>query len=326
MGFNSLENKAHYVKIEVSLMLKRWWHAFDPLFPEREIFARRLPWRVTIPLFAVLTVIFSLAGSLIPVDGFIGFDWVNFFGIHQIVPFHPPWTLFTIQYLTYPVLIGITLAAFCLAAIQRSIHPLSAAAAFLCLPLVWTVFLGQIEGLVVLGMLGLPWLIPLALVKPQVSIFGLGARRSYLLAFVILMAVSILVWGNWPDILLSVESFYAEGRYTQNIGLGWWGLPLFLLTLWFSRGDMDMLMASGAFISPHIIFYNLLPLTPAVARLKPRAALVALVLSYLTLSSNWLGAGGWWLGWGFVPWIWINLAAQRYPTARFSRWLRRLTG
>ncbi|GIW61071.1 MAG: hypothetical protein KatS3mg087_2137 [Patescibacteria group bacterium] len=100
----------------------------------------------------------------------------------------------------------------------------------------------------------------------------------------------------------------------------------FLLTIWFSRGDKDMLMASGAFISPHVIFYNLLPITPAIARLRSRAAAIALLLSFLTLSSNWFGPLGWWLGWGFVPWVWINLAAQRYPNSRYLRWLRVING
>ena len=307
-------------------MLQRCWHALDPLFPDREIFSRHLPLRAAVPLFIVLTTVFSLAATFIPANGFFGFDWVNFFGIQHFPPFYPPWTAFAVRYLTYPLLIGITLAAFFIATIQRSVHPVSAAAAFISLPLLWTVFLGQLEGLVVLGMLGLPWLIPLVLVKPQISFFGLGARRSYILAFFVLMIVSMIIWGNWPAAMLSVESFYAEGRYVQNIGLGWWGLPLFLLTVWFSRGDMDMLMASGAFVTPHLIFYSLLPLTPAVARLKPRAAVVAFVLSFLTLSANWLGPHGWWLGWGFVPWIWINLAAQRYPDLRFSRWLKWITG
>jgi hypothetical protein len=307
-------------------MLQRFWHVFDPLFPEQEILARRLPLRLVIPLFIVLAIVFSLVATMIPVNGFFAFDWVHFFGIQRIPPFYPPWTLIIIRYLTYPILIGITFAAFSIATIQRSIHPISAVAAFLSLPLIWTVFLGQLEGLVVLGMLGLPWLIPLVLVKPQISIFGLGARRSYILAFLILMIISMVIWGNWPATLLAAESFYAEGRYVQNIGLGWWGLPLFLLTIWFSRGDMDMLMASGAFISPHVIFYNLLPLTPTLARLRPRAALLGLLLSYLTLSSNWLGPLGWWLGWGFVPWLWINLAAQRYPTLKASRWLSWIVG
>ncbi|GAP12144.1 hypothetical protein BECAL_03347 [Bellilinea caldifistulae] len=307
-------------------MFVRWWQKIDPLFPEQEIYKNKLPFRVTLPLFFILTLIFSCAATLIPADGFFAFDWVHFFGIQRVPPFYPPWTVYIIQFLTYPLLVGITLAAFSLATIQRSVHPISAIAAFFCLPLLWTVFLGQLEGLVVLGLLGLPWLVPLSLIKPQIAVFALGARRSYLVGLFFWLIVSIVIWGNWPNTMLLAESFYAEGRYEQNIGLGWWGLPFFLLTIWFSRGDMDMLMASGAFISPHVIFYNLLPITPAIARLRPRAAAIALLLSFLTLSSNWFGPLGWWLGWGFVPWVWLNLAAQRYPDSRYLRWLRVING
>jgi hypothetical protein len=307
-------------------MLHRCWRALDPLFPEQEIFSRRLSMKAGILLFILLTLIFSLAGSMIPGDGLFGFDWNHFWGIQRIPPFYPPWTSLAIRYLTYPLLIGITLSAFSIATLQRAIHPVSAAAAFFSLPLLWTIFLGQLEGFALLGSIALPWLVPFALIKPQIQFFGLGARRSYILAFLVFMILSIIIWGNWPERMLAVESFYGEGRYPQNIGLGWWGLPFFLLTIWFSRGDMDMLMACGAFISPHIIFYNLLPLTPAIARLKPRAAIVALVLSFLTLSSNWLGPYGWWLGWGFVPWVWINLAAQRYPDSKFGQRLKWIAG
>ncbi len=117
------------------------------------------------------------------------------------------------------------------------------------------------------------------------------------------LPASLLVWENWVSTMLAVESFYAEWRYPQNIALGAWGLLLFLATVWFSRGDMDMLMASGAFISPHRFFYNLL----------------AVVFSWMTLSSNWPGSWGWWLGRGFVPWVWLNLAAMRNPKWRLRR-------
>jgi hypothetical protein len=303
-------------------MIKRGWHKLDFLFPEMEVANHRLPPGWKIGLFAALSLVFSLAAHLIPADGFIGFDWVGFFGIQRIPPFYPPWTLYAVKWLTYPTLVGLTLGAFALAAYQRSAHPISLAASFLCLPLLWTIFLGQVDGLALMGLLGLPWLVPLALIKPQVAIFALGARRLYLLAFLLVFGISLLIWPNWLAVMLNVYSFFGEGRFVQNIGLGWWGLPLFMVTVWFSRGDMDMLMASGAFISPYLIFYNLLPLTPAVARLKPRAAILALVLSFLTLSSNWLGPKGWWLGWFFVAWIWLNLATKRYPEWRVSRWVR----
>jgi hypothetical protein len=293
----------------------------DSLFPDQKIYNLQLSRGVSFLLFIGLTIVFSLVAGLIPMTKFLGFDWVNFWGAGKIPSFYPPWTIYLTKFLTYPLLVGITLSAFCVATIQRSCHPVSAICAFLSLPLIWTVFLGQLEGLSVLGLLGLPWLIPLVLVKPQIAFFGLGAKRSSILAFIVFLIISYLIWRNWPGAVLAADSSYAEGRYPQNIGLGLWGLPFFLLTVWFSRGDMDMLMVSGAFISPHLIFYNLLPLTPAVARLKPRAAFVAVILSFLTLSSNWLGPMGWWLGWGFVPWLWINLAAQRYPEAKFAKGL-----
>lgn len=291
--------------------LRRVWRMLDPVFPQQPVFARRLPLRHAIYLFFLLAVVFSLAATLIPTE-FVGFDWVHFWGIQRIPPFYPPWTIYIIGSLTFPVLTGLTLAAYSLAVIRRSIHPISATAAFLCLPLMWTLFLGQLEGLVILGLLGLPWLVPLALIKPQVSLFALGAYRSSLIALLAWVVLSLILWPDWSQTMLNINHFYAEGRYQQDISLGWWGLPLFLLTAWFSRGDMDMLMASGAFITPHLIFYNLLPLAPAVARLGPRAAVVALILSYLPFLSNWVSPWGWWLGWGFTAWIWGNLASRRY--------------
>lgn len=302
-------------------MLKRWWHKLDFLFPEVEVHSRHLAPGWGTLLFFTLALLFSLAARLIPLNGFIGFDWVNFFGIQRIPPFYPPWTIDAVRWLTYPLLVGITLAAFALAAWQRSVHPLSLAASFLCLPLLWTIFLGQVDGLALLGVLGLPWLAPLALIKPQVAVFAFGARRASVIAFFVVIGLSLVIWGNWPAVYLHIFGFFSEGKFVQNIGLGWWGLPVFLATAWFSRGDPDMLMASGAFISPYLIVYNLLPLTPAVARLRPRAALAALLLSYLTLSANWLGDKGWWLGWLFVAWLWLCLAAKRYPEWRISRWI-----
>ena len=307
-------------------MLNRLWHVFDPLFPEQEIYIRRFSLKTNIALFVILTAIFGLLISLVPENDFVGFDWTHFWGKERVPPFYPPWTLYAIRYLTYPLLSGITLAAFSLATFKRAVHPISAVAAFLSLPLLWTVFLGQLEGLVLLGLLGLPWLVPLVMIKPQIAVFALGVRRSSIIGFIIVLIISFIVWGNWPADMLAVNSFFGEGRFEQNIALGLWGLPFFLLTVWFSRGDMDMLMASGAFISPYMIFYSLLPLTPALARLTPRAAILALIFSYLTFSSNWLGPIGWWFGWLFVPWIWVNLAAIRYPEAKASQLLQKIVG
>ena len=284
-----------------------------PLFPDQPIFHRDLSWRVKLLIFLLLAGVFSLVGALIPPGGYIGFDWTHFFGIGSFPPFYPPWTKAVTDLLTWPLLIGLGMAAFGLAAIQRSVHPLSLVAAFFCLPLLWTIFLGQIDGIALLGIVGLPWLAPLVLLKPQITFFAFGAKRSYIISFLVVMALSFLVFGPWWNTMLSAESFYAEGRYAQNIGLGWWGLPLFLATVWFSRGDMDMLMLSGAFITPHLIPYNLLPLSPAIARMRPGYAMLAALLSWLPLvCANYFGNWGWWTGWIFPLLLWVYLAIKRY--------------
>lgn len=297
---------------------------WESLFPNREISSRKIPWHQQILLAAVLTAIFSLIGRILPANGGFAWDWIHFWSIQRVPPFYPPWVSIAIQPLTWPLLIGLTLAAVSLAALRRQRNLFSMAAVFLSLPVFWVIFLGQLEGLILLGLLGLPWLAPLALLKPQVSFFAFGARKSYLAALLVVLLISILIWGFWPARMLGTESYYAEGRPPQSVGLGLWGLPLFLATIWFSRGDMDMLMASGVFITPHLVQYNLLPLVPAIARLRPRSAFIASALSWLSFSANWLGPAGWWLGWFFVLWLWVNLASGWYPHWKVSRWLVKL--
>jgi len=293
------------------------WSA--PLFPEQPIFTQHIPTGRQIILFVVLAGLFAAGGLVVPANGFTGFDWVNVFSHGSVPPFYPPWGAEVVKLLTWPLLFGLTLAAVAVAALKRAVHPLSLMLALLTLPLWWTLFLGQLEGLVTLGLLGLPWLVPLALIKPQVSIFAIGARRSFVLAAAIFLAISLVIWGPWPLRMLATNQYYAEGRYVNDISLGWWGLLVALPLLWYSRGDLDMLMLAGVFATPHLLPYNLLPVVPAIARLRPRTAALLALFSWLPLAANWLGPGGWWLGWVFIGLAWLFLAIKRYPLAHISR-------
>jgi hypothetical protein len=116
--------------------------------------------------------------------------------------------------------------------------------------------------------------------------------------------------------MFGFENYYGEGRLVTDISLHYFGVPLALLMFWVSRGDMDMLMLSGTFATLYLLPYNLLPVVPAIARLRPRSALVAALLSWLPVSANWLGAGGWWLGWLFIGFLWICLVAALVRAAR----------
>jgi hypothetical protein len=308
--------------VKDQMLMLTIWKKFDNLFPAQQIYHRKLSiWQIGI-LLILFTLLFTATGFILPADGFIGFDWVNFWEQGIIPEFYPPWTGILVENLTWELLIGLSLSAYAIAVLRRASRPTSAVYAFMCLPLLWTLFLGQLDGIALLGVIGLPWLAPLALVKPQVAVFAFGARKNYLIGLIFFVILSIILWGPWMLRTMSVETYYAEGRYLQNIGLGMFGVPITLLTIWFSRGDPDMLMLSGVFIMPHIIPYNFLPLSPSLARLRPRNAFIGFVLSWLPFSANWFGPIGWYLGWLFVIWLWLNLAAIRYPDSALLRWLR----
>lgn len=282
------------------------------LFPVHTIFTKKLSLLQSIGLFLSLTFIFSVAATFIPKDGVFAFDWIHFFGIGNFPAFYPPWTRWLVAPLTYPLLVGLTLASVSISCYFRAVHPLSMIAVFFSLPVLWTIFLGQLDGLVVLGILGLPWLAPLALIKPQVSLWAFGAHKSYGLGLIVTLLISFMIWGWWPADMFSVWVIHEEGKYVNDISIGLAGLPIALILFWFSRGDIDMLMAAGSFVTPYLLPYNLIVLAPSIARLSPLSATVACLLSWLPFSANWLGDKGWMLGWLFVLWLWGGLANKRY--------------
>ena len=291
------------------------------LLPDREVFQNKIPWYQAVGVFLVFFLTFYVASKILFADGYRGFDWKYFWRIHRVPPFYPPWTKFVIFPLNWHALVALTLAATLLASLLRLTHPISAIMAFFTLPLWWAIYLGQLEGFAVLGLIWLPWLAPLALVKPQISFFALWAKKSYLVGLVVFLLLTIIVWGFWPLRTLAATAIYANGKYPQDISIGLRGLIVALPLFWFSRGDMDMLMVAGAFTTTHLIPYNLLPIIPSIARLKPVPAAIAAILSWLPLSANWLGPKGWWLGWFFIGWLWVMLALERYP--QFTGFLKR---
>ena len=294
----------------------------ETLFPERSI-TRKIPLYKQLLLCIVLYCFFYIGSNVIFADNYRGFDWVFFWGINHVPPFYPPWTSLVIYLLNWHSLVSITLTAILLAVLLRATHLISASLVFFTLPLFWTIFLGQLEGLSVLGILWLPWLAPLALIKPQISFFAFGAKKIYLIGLVIFLLISILIWGLWPIQTLSTNSFYTEGRSEKDISIGLYGIFIAIPLLWLSRGDIDMLMVAGAFFTTHLIPYNLLPVIPSIARLKPFPALIAVLLSWLPFSAIWLGPKGWWLGWLFIIWLWTALAFDRYPEIKKSILLKR---
>ena len=296
-------------KFEVAVKHLRRWD--DVLFPALPVYRNFKPTPGTLLLFTLGVVTFSAIGMLLPANGFIGFDWVHVFSKGAYLPFYPPWAQY-VHLLTWPVLVGLTLTAVSVALVWRQASPLAIVLAFLSLPVMWTLFLGQLDGLALLGCIGLPWLAPVALLKPQISVFAFLARKRYLAALVITIAISCLVWGPWPINMLNYRSYYAEGRYLQDISLWPWSIPVGLILLWLSRGDEDMLMLAGSFVTPHVIPYSYIVLVPALGRVRQHSAVLAWLLSWSPLLSNWMGPRCWFLGHLFPAVLWLDLYSQRY--------------
>jgi hypothetical protein len=270
---------------------------------------KRFRWPI---LWIVLFAMFYVALRLVPLDQpLLFYDWRVVFRGAESLPHYPPWTWWIVRLLDLPALLAITLASYAVAVLIRARSAASAALTFLCLPLWWTMFLGQLEGFALLGVLGLPWLVPLVLMKPLVAAFALLSRWKWTVIALGFGVASLLVFGLWPIDLIAYNLSVWE-PWQQNIGLGLFGLPLFALLVWkMPRDDEDWWMLAGSTLLPYLIPYHWLPLMPAAARLPWYWTLAVALTSWLTFASNWLGRWAWYLGWVSVIVLGIGLWLYR---------------
>jgi len=275
----------------------------------------------TIAIWCILTVVFTFFAKVIPSDAPFAFDWNIFFKDGNNVPaFYPPWTNLIVSQLSYPLLIGVTLATFSVAVLLRTSSLPSSVIAFINLPLFWVIFLGQLDGIALLGAIGLPWLLPLALMKPQIASFAIFAKRSTMKLAAVFMVITFMIWKIWPLNMLTYHTNPAE-EWHQDITLGWLGIPLFILLLVkMPKNDVDWWMLAGTTITPFLLPYNLLPLMPAIARLPIGWAIVAAISSWFPLLSNWTGPLGWYSGWVSILAIGFGLMSKAAQPKLHRTW------
>ncbi len=242
-----------------------------------------LEWLTALAVLVVLTLGFVL----IPVPG--GIDWETFYGAAQriwtgepiygeMVSVHshfynPPW----VAVLLAPT--GLVPADWGRAILSASTLLVTAAVvrhwrgglgrtvlALLSPPIIYTILHGEIDALVLAGVL-LPqqWWVLVALAKPQVALgllFGIPRSRWLAAAAItaVVLAISLIWFGNWPLALLNQpRSLINE---TWNLWLGLWpfqvpvGVTLILLGI--SRKDERLLLAASPFLSPYATTSSLL--------------------------------------------------------------------
>ena len=108
-------------------------------------------------------------GTLIYVPGS---DWVHHWQPRYEINSYPPWILWLLALLPdLPFLSGLTLTILLYTLWRRKANKWHILAAFSAMPLFWTLWLGQIDAIPLLGLALLPWGIPLVLLKPQVAVW-----------------------------------------------------------------------------------------------------------------------------------------------------------
>lgn len=252
------------------------------------------------------------AGTFLPE----GFNWRLDFSRGSFPAWWVPWAKPLIGLLNLPAVFALTITAVAIRTHRNRRSLLPVLLAVLSLPTLWVFFLGEVAGLPLVGLLILPWGVPLVLLKPQIAAFALLSRWRWAVAAGVWLAFSILVWGPWPLDLLVVQSPEWKAMHPQDIALFPWGIALALPLMWLSRGDEDMLMAAGSFATPHLFPYHLVVLTPALARMTTGWMVGTWLLLWMPLLANWMGPEAWHFGNLAAAAFWIGLYLNRDAVRR----------
>lgn len=268
-------------------------------------------------LWIFLFVLFYFVGMNVPE----GFDWIHYFSKGSIHPIWTPWTTVLLKFISWPLVVAVTLFALVFRTYQFNKSPLPMALAILSLPTLWVLYMSNLDGLVLLGLILGPIGIPLTLMKPQLAGFAILARKSSITAAILWVLLSLLLWGLWPLNFLMALTPEWKAEWIQDITLFPWGMLIALPLLWFSKDDEDLLMAAGSFATPHLFPYHFILLMPALGRMKLPWMLITWFISWTPLLSNWLGEKAWHFGnlMSVCFWLGIYLSRDFNPLRKDSK-------
>jgi len=262
-------------------------------------------------IWSGLFIFFYFIGLFLPE----GYDWIVYYSKGTLHPIWTPWTTTILKFVNWPLVVAITLLAIVFRAYRYNRSPLPIALAVLSLPTIWVLYMGNLDGIVLAGLLLLPWGVPLVTMKPQLSAFALLANKKSILAGIVWGLLTLFIWGFWPSNFAMVLSTDWKVNWLQDISLFPWGALIALPLLWFSRGDEDLLMAAGSFVTPHLFPYHFILLMPALSRMKPAWMVATWLISWTPLISNWIGPIGWHMGNVLGGCLWLGIYLNKKKSA-----------
>lgn len=317
----------HFIQQQIDLTRQdyhRWrakqarrWRGLTDLFAGR-LTDERAEIVGTLRFLAIVAAAYLLIYGLVSFIP-VGFDWMYYFGPKILPPFWVPWAM-PVLYLVSPQ----TLSAVAILAAALRIHQLHGSMwrlslVVISLPMLWLLFKSDVDGLALLGLVTLPWGVPLLLLKPQLGMFALLANRRNFIAGAVWGVISVLIWGLWFTRLQLVSGAQWAIDWPQDIALFPWGILIALPLMWLGRGDEDMLMAAGSFATPHLFPYHFVLIMPALARLSRLWAILAWLVSFSPLLANYLGPAAWHFGNLTGLTIWLGLYLKRRKQSLVKR-------
>jgi hypothetical protein len=188
---------------------------------------------------------------------------------------------------SFAVVTGITLMTLALAAWQAGGRYGSILLALFNAPVLMLLWVGQPEGLALLGVI--TGIIPLTMLKPQVAVWSVLQNRR-LFSWTVLFGLLVLaLWPHWPGQVLEIFRNVVT-VHEANFGwpvLGWPVAALGIIFLLGAGRDPWLLMAAGCLVSPDLMPYHLAVLAPLIGRTQGWRKLVLWAASWLL----YLGVG-----------------------------------
>ncbi|MCD6401192.1 MAG: hypothetical protein J7L73_04610, partial [Anaerolineales bacterium] len=196
--------------------------------------------------------------SLLPM---LGLDWLYFFNdpnftSTSLTNAYPPFASLFINLLTWmnwrhslALLNSLTLVTIALATWKNG-GKYGSIMLTLMSPAVWFVmWIGHPDALCLLGLI--TGFIPLALIKPQLTIFSMFSNRKLLIWTILFLIITLVIWPGW---IVKLQSATIHHR----LAFGWFvtGWPILVIGVLMLLGagkDPYRLMAAGLLASPYLM-------------------------------------------------------------------------
>ena len=232
---------------------------------------------------------------------FLGWDWFFFFNLNNpdynlLSPAsaYPPYTRFFIQCLTWldwrqslAFLNALTVMAVVLATWKNGGRFFSVLLVLLSPPIWMLMWIGHVEGIVLFGLVSN--FIPLALIKPQLTIWGLLNSPHRMIWTILFLGITLILWPMWPLRMVGATM-------THEAAFGWavTGWPILILGILLILGagtNQYRLIAAGLLISPYLMPYNLVILLPVIGQVRGYRKVIIWAATWCLMFGT--GVGGW---------------------------------